>query len=65
MELLSNQAALILTADENGEITVGIATSDHDGLPGALCQALAYKLTNDENFQTELMDMLEEEEGDS
>jgi len=48
MELNMNQAALILEADDDGEIT------------GALCHAIAIKLMNDEQFQGELMEMLEE-----
>jgi hypothetical protein len=59
MELKSNQAALILTTDDDGEITVDIASPDHDGLSSAICQALAHKLMNDQAFQAELMDMLE------
>ncbi|TKB06326.1 twitching motility protein [Desulforhopalus sp. IMCC35007] len=59
MELTKNQAALILDASEDGEITVDIALSDEANLAGALCQAIATKLMNDENFQTELMQMVE------
>lgn len=60
MELRENQSALILEADDHGEINIHIASSNHEGLTSALCQAIAYKLTNDEEFQKELMDMLEE-----
>lgn len=59
MELTKNQAALILDASEDGEITVDIAVSGDANLAGALCQAIATKLMNDENFQTELMQMVE------
>jgi hypothetical protein len=59
MKLTKNQAALILDASEDGEITVDIAVSDEANLAGALCQAIATKLMNDENFQTELMEMVE------
>ena len=59
MELKSNQAALILTAGDHGEITVDIESPDLKGLPSAICHALAHKLMHDEKFQAELMDMLE------
>ena len=61
MELLSNQSALILEEDENGEIEVNVASSDLEGLTGALCQAIATKLMGDEKFQQELMEMIERE----
>jgi hypothetical protein len=32
MELKSNQSALILEIDEHDEITVNVASGDHDGL---------------------------------
>ena len=59
MELTKNQSALILDASEEGEITVDIASSDHENLAGAICQAIATKLMNDENFQAEIMQMVE------
>lgn len=59
MELTKNQSALILDASEDGEITVDIASSDHENLAGAICQAIATKLMNDENFQAEIMQMVE------
>ncbi len=62
MELNENQAALILEADENGEITVNVSSPDQNGLAGALCHALAIKLTQDSDFQAELISMIEEEE---
>ena len=64
MELKSNQSALILTIDEIDEITVDVASGDIDGLTGLICQAIAQKLMQDGQFQEELMEMLEEEEGD-
>ena len=65
MELKSNQSALILTTEEDGEITVNVASSDIDGLTGLICQAIAQKLMKDGQFQEELMEMLEDkEEGD-
>lgn len=59
MELTKTQSALILDASEDGEITVDIASSDHTSLAGAICQAIATKLMNDENFQAEIMQMIE------
>lgn len=62
MELNSKQAALILESSEDGEISVNVAAPEMDGLPAAICQAIARKLMSDEKFQTDLMEMLEEEE---
>lgn len=62
MELKENQAALVLEESENGEISVNVAASDMDGLPGVLCRAIAQKLMYDESFQAELMEMLGEDE---
>ena len=62
MELKENQAALILEASAEGEITVDVQAQDLQGFASALCHALAIKLMNDEQLQGELMDMLEAEE---
>lgn len=62
MELLDNQSALILEEDENGEISVNVATGDTECLTAQICQAIAMKLMSDEQFQNELMDMLDGEE---
>ncbi len=59
MELQGNQAALILEASEDGEITVNVESPELDGLAGSLCQAIARKLMGDRNFQAEIMEMLE------
>ena len=61
MELKSNQSALILEADEDGEITVEVASSDQNGLSGSICIAIAKKLMQDADFQAELMRMVDEE----
>ncbi len=61
MELEQNQAALILEADEEGEISVNVSSPDPNGLSGALCHALAIKLTQDADLQAELVKMIEEE----
>lgn len=60
--LQQHQSAIIVSAGEDGEISVEVATADHEGLSGALCQAIAYKLMNDEQFQAELMEMLDFED---
>ena len=62
MDLHHNQSALILEADENGEISVNVASGDQDGLTAQICKAIAMRLMSDERFQTEIMDMLEDEE---
>ena len=62
MELKENQAALILEASADGEITMDVQALDLQGFASALCHALAMKLMNDEQLQGELMDMLEAEE---
>ena len=62
MELKENQAALILEASADGEITVDVQALNLQGFASALCHALAMKLMNDEQLQGELMDMLEAEE---
>jgi hypothetical protein len=61
MELKKNQAALILSASEDGEITMDVESPDMNGLSSALCHALAKKLMHDEQFQAELMEMLGDE----
>ncbi|NOQ45639.1 MAG: twitching motility protein [Desulfobulbaceae bacterium] len=59
MDLSDNQAALILGMSDDGEISVDVAGSDMEGLPGALCQAIAMKLMQDERFQAELMEIVD------
>ncbi|MBV5339177.1 MAG: twitching motility protein [Deltaproteobacteria bacterium] len=59
MELKENQAALILEVDEDGGVSVNVASGEVDGPAGAICQALAIKLMQDEAFQAEIMDMIE------
>ncbi len=61
MELKENQSALVLEVDEDGEVSVNVASGDPDGLTAALCTAIAQKLTQDEDFQEELMDMVDSE----
>ena len=59
MRARSPQAALILEASAEGEITVDVQALDLQGFASALCHALAIKLVNDEQLQGELMAMVE------
>ena len=59
MELSHNQSAIILEESEDGEITVNVASGNMNGMTGALCQAIATKLMQDEGFREELMGMVE------
>jgi len=65
MELKGNQAALILEVDEDGGVSVNVASGEVDGPAGAICQALAIKLMQDEAFQAEIMEMIEVDGGGS
>jgi len=60
IRLENNQAALILETTEDGEISVNVASGDVDGLSGAICQIIAMKLMDDEEFQAEIMDILDQ-----
>lgn len=60
MDLKNNQSALILEIDGDGEITVNVASGDHDGLTAAICGAIAMKMLDDKVFQEEIMGMVEE-----
>ena len=59
MDLKENQAALILEASSDGEVTVDVQAQNLQGFASALCHALAIKLVNDELLQGELMAMVE------
>lgn len=61
MKLNENQSALILEIDDQGEISIEVASPDQEGLTALLCQAIAEKLQSDEEFQEELMEMIENE----
>jgi len=65
MELKENQAALILEVDEDGGVSVNVASGEVDGPAGAICQAIAVKLMQDEAFQAEIMEMIEVDGGGS
>lgn len=62
MDLKENQSALLLEIDEDGEVEVNVASGDHQGLTARICEAIAEKLMGDEEFQEEIMSMLEEEQ---
>lgn len=61
MKLNDNQSALILEIDDHGEISIEVASRDHEGLTALLCQAIAKKLIRNEEFQEELMAMINDE----
>ena len=61
MELNENQSALLLEIDDHGEISIEVASRDHQGITALLCQAIAEKLRGDEEFQKELMEMIADE----
>lgn len=48
---------MILESDETGSITVNVASIQHNGITGALCQAIALKLMHDDTFKAELMEL--------
>ncbi|MFP3984114.1 MAG: twitching motility protein [Desulfurivibrionaceae bacterium] len=61
--LNENQAALVLEADEEGEITVKVIQNNQAGsekLPASLCEVIARKLTEDEQFQSMVISGLDE-----
>lgn len=62
MDLRDNQAALILEAGENGEISVSVSSPGINGLAGLICQAIAARLMHDEKFQAEILTSLDESE---
>ena len=64
MELKINQSALILEIDEDGEVSVDVASGDHEGLTAAICSVIAEKLMGDDDFTEEIMDLIEIEDDD-
>ena len=61
MELNKNQSALLLEIDDQGEISIEVASNDHQGLTALLCKAIAEKLLEDEDFRDELMEKIDDE----
>lgn len=64
MKLNEHQSALVLDIDDQGEISVEVASSDHEGLTSLLCRAIAEKLLEDEAFQEELMGKIYNDQDD-
>ncbi len=63
LTLNDNQAAIVLEADEEGEISVQVVQSngaDSSSLPAELCQVIARKLIDDEQFRNIVIAGLEE-----
>ncbi len=64
IKLKENQAALILDIDSKGEVTVDAAFPDIPDEAGelamALCRVIGQKLTEDEQFQAEILSELQE-----
>jgi len=59
-----NQAALILDVSPEGEVTVEAAFHDNTDESGelatAICTVIGQKLTEDENFQAEILSIFDE-----
>jgi hypothetical protein len=64
MDLKENQAALILEVGEDGGVSVNVASGNENGPASAICEAIAVKLMQDENFQAEIMDMIDVDESE-
>lgn len=66
IKLNPNQAALILSVSEGGEVEVNMAypkSKDADGnFAAELCMAIGRKLTTDEQFQAIILDEIEKNE---
>lgn len=55
LKLEHNQAALVLTIDEEGDFSVDVGSPDDIGAPAEICKAIAMKILRDETFQGELL----------
>ena len=68
LKLKANQAALILEASEEGEISVNVASPETENeasiFASDLCSVIAERLINDEEFQAEILSELHEKEID-
>ena len=64
MELEHNQSALILTETVDGDIKVDVASSDLGGFTWDICQAIAKKLMDDEQFLDNLLDIIDDDQYD-
>jgi hypothetical protein len=61
--LEANQAAIIVKTSEDGTIDVEVAyaedSPEDDGFAAAICEVVASKLVDDEEFQEEIMALVE------
>jgi len=68
LKLNNRQAALILEVSEKGEIKVEVAASQsEDGaneVAASICQVIATKLVNDNQFQEEILSALYADENE-
>ncbi|WP_035274203.1 hypothetical protein [Desulfogranum japonicum] len=55
VKLEHNQAALLLTLDENGEMVVDVIGQDYPSLSKEICEIIALKLINEADFQEEIL----------
>ena len=66
--LEANQAALIVKTNEEGIIDVEVAYAEEspedDGFAAAICEVIANKLVEDEEFQEEIMTLVEGDDED-
>jgi len=66
--LEANQAAIIVKTSEDGIIDVEVAyaedSPEDDGFAAAICEVIAQKLVDDEEFQEEIMAEVEGEADD-
>lgn len=66
IKLKANQAALVLEASEEGEISVHVASPDDqkdtDNFALYLCRIIAEKLTTDAEFRNVILAELDDEE---
>lgn len=63
--LKANQAALILETSPDGDINVEVAypedSSEEVGFAAAICEVIAQKLVEEEEFQEEILEMIDDE----
>jgi hypothetical protein len=63
--LNNNQAALILTISDDGEVEINVASPNTDegesSLAAGICMVLGEKLSSDEKFQSMILSEIDEE----
>jgi len=66
--LEANQAAIIVKTSEEGIIDVEVVYAEEspedDGFAAAICEVIANKLVEDEDFQEEIMTLVEGDDED-